>query len=564
MRPVPAPRSAAAEGAYLAIPLLVCAAYLVQMYSLHLSGNFITALALENRAEAWIIRGRGMALAIALMACWWLLFVLGHFHARGAAHPAPPTKGRRLRLAAVTAFGLGVACSFLAQPDTGLLQADYRQAPLVALAHTLRAAVGDHYAYHGPEISAHGPKYPLEKHWIYSAGLPFARKPGQHAAPNVIVVFMEGTSARLLGAYGGTYPGLTPNMDRFAGLSMRVVRYYNHTAATYRGLQGQLVSGYPEAGGSEDGASWESAAARPALAAVHYRSLPMLLRDHGYGTFFLSPHHDTVGLNTMLRALGFDRVYSFDDVARDIAPGSPYYFVEGALSDDDLFHALHVLMERGSLSGGDRPFFVGLYNFGTHAFLDVMPNGAKYGDGSNAALNKLHNLDRAFGRFLDYFMASPYARDTILVLTTDHATFPEPPYRAVAGTGYQPYFVDAIPLLVYDPTHALPTLYDAHDRTSLDFAPTLLQLLGIRQGDNSFLGTSLFEARPDSVGVAAIGHEFFAIDADGVHPEADLPPADRPGFQAEKQRVLGYYRLEREDRIASPWRNFPSGSPGQP
>src|SRR3546814_1683968 len=50
--------------------------------------------------------------------------------------------------------------------------------------------------------------------------------------------------------YGSTYPGLTPNLQALAGDTMVVDNYYNHTAATYRGLQGQMTSGFPRYGGS--------------------------------------------------------------------------------------------------------------------------------------------------------------------------------------------------------------------------------------------------------------------------------------------------------------------------
>src|SRR3546814_4486104 len=63
-------------------------------------------------------------------------------------------------------------------------------------------------------------------------------------------------SARTLEPYGSTYPGLTPNLQALAGDTMVVDNYYNHTAATYRGLQGQMTSGFPRYGGSEGGKGW--------------------------------------------------------------------------------------------------------------------------------------------------------------------------------------------------------------------------------------------------------------------------------------------------------------------
>ena len=62
----------------------------------------------------------------------------------------------------------------------------------------------------------------------------------------------------------------------------------------------------------------------------------------------------------------------------------------------------------------------------------------------------------------------------------DLALTQEKPYVALVKNDptYKPYFVDTVPLLIYDPTHDLPAEYDADDATGLALAPTILQLLG--------------------------------------------------------------------------------------
>lgn len=545
---------------YAFIPLLVGLIYAAQIYSLYISGNFITVLAMQNSAESRIVRGVSMYFTVALAIVWWLFFLAGYVFDRRIArtrnntnHPATISI-RRLIAGAILL--LGIVVFFHAQKDNGLLEADYRQAPLTAFVRsyydskrtvTSSANIDSHaLPGHAPGMAA---TFPFEKSSIYDGALPFKTKGDSDEPLNVIVIFTEGTSTRLLGCYGGKYPGLTPNIDRLAQVSMRVVNYYNHTAATYRGLQGQLVSGYPAAGGGEDGAPWGTESGKKAASSIHYRSVPMILQDNHYRTYFISPHYDSVGLNTLLRTLGFDKVYSFEDVSHDIAPGNKFYYVEGALSDGDIFHALQILMTKGTISSQGHPFFMGLYNFGTHAFIDVMPNGDRYGNGSNTALNKLHNYDHAIGDFLDYFFASPYAKNTILILTADHATYPDQDYRAVAGADYKPLFVDRIPLIIYDPRHQLPAVYDAQGRTSIDLAPTLMQFLGIQHGNNSFLGTSLFEKDNRQIGFAAIGNEFFATDIAGVYPENSVPAKYAKSFSEGKQLVESYYQLEQQNRI---------------
>jgi phosphoglycerol transferase MdoB-like AlkP superfamily enzyme len=496
---------------------------------------------------------RSLYLALLAAGVWWVMDGWTYIHAQRCRQRIPTQRDSKpLWMASITL--LLIQAALLPWQGSGsLLTPQARQAPIGALLHntyevlqatTLTANQRD------DDANDENP-YPFEKRAIYTQSLPFPAT-GDTREKNLIVIFSEGLSARLIGAYGGGFAELTPNIDRLAARSMRVLHYYNHTAATYRGLQGQLTSGYPWAGGAGDAEAWDSTGQRNAMMAIHYRSVPMILRELGYNTTFVSPHHDTVSLNTMLRALGFNRVVSFDEVSQQIAPGNPMYAVEGALGDAELFHALNVMMQRHQLAKPGQSFFAGLYNFGTHAFLDVQAFGLKYRDGSNPALNKLHNYDHALGTFLDAFFASPYAQNTILVFTSDHATFPDPAYRQVTGEDFKPYFVDQVPLLIYDPFHRLPATYDAHGRTSIDLAPTLLQLLGVRRADNSFLGTSLFEHDQRPFGFSAIGSEFYASDADGVYAESSVPARYQKQFATDRAKVQTYYRLERENRVFKP------------
>src|SRR3546814_2786769 len=90
-----------------------------------------------------------------------------------------------------------------------------------------------------------------------------------------------------------------------------------------------------------------------------------------------------------------------------------------------------------------------------------------------------------FGRFYRWFARSRYADNTLLIFTSDHAHYPEPSYVQVArdertgDDGYDPYFVDRIPMFVRAPWLEMPARFDAHDRTSPGLAPTVLSLLGI-------------------------------------------------------------------------------------
>ena len=91
-------------------------------------------------------------------------------------------------------------------------------------------------------------KFPLIKNNIYNGDYVIDRRIEK---PNIIIIFTEGFSARTSSIYNEKFDKLTPNLEDFSKnkSSMLIDNYYSHTAATYRGLHGQLCSIYPTYGG---------------------------------------------------------------------------------------------------------------------------------------------------------------------------------------------------------------------------------------------------------------------------------------------------------------------------
>jgi phosphoglycerol transferase MdoB-like AlkP superfamily enzyme len=99
-----------------------------------------------------------------------------------------------------------------------------------------------------------------------------------------------------------------------------------------------------------------------------------------------------------------------------------------------------------TLEQKSKPWFLGVYNLGTHAFIDVASDEEKYGNGENHTINTIHNFDTAFGNFWNDFQKTPMAKNTIIIITADHAHYPEESYRKiVTDPEYQKLFIDQIP-----------------------------------------------------------------------------------------------------------------------
>ena len=544
----------------------VTVAYLAQVYSLYVSSNFITVLAMQNSDSVAFIESTLLQVGAGLVAAGIVVFWLA---SRVSGSVPVEEHGIAVRCGPLPYMAMLLACALVftyllfIQGNTLRLEPGFRQSPLANL--TVNAfrfgfpgAGGNASATGGESItdrscfdySGMDEDYPFLRARAFDKPLPFPRTASAgNAKPNIIVIFAEGVSARLVGAYGGGYPGLMPNIDRLASQSMRVDDYFNHTAATFRGLEGQLSSGFSfSGGGGKEG--WSHVGNRAALAAIRRQTIPRIVGDDGYDSYMFVPHMQERPIIGMLSTLGFTRVYARQSIERELLDGKGRVRAgTTGLDDQSVFRGLVAFLRQREAAGDTRPFFAATYNIGTHAFLRHSPEDVAYGRGGNPILDKMHNFDAALGEFLRYFLASEYARNTLLVVTADHATYPEPPYREIAGDDLKPYFVDRIPLLIRDPYHQLPATFDAQGRNSLALAPTVLQLAGVQSERNAFLGASLFEKRRLPLGIAALGAKYFLTVPEGVFGMGEEPEAYRAMFQCEVGLVRRYYVAERENRI---------------
>ena len=556
----------ALSGAIAGVTAMV---YFVQIASLYLSNNFITVLALKNTESVGFVNSPSLRGLGIMAVVGFVIFIYGMVCASALGAGVIKLRSKRWLLVGLCGLVTLNLWLLLLQRKGSNLEAAFWQVPIASLTHSAFVAwLGHETSGEGRAIEAEGMRcfsyprdslrsdsYPFQKASIYTGALPFAPvgDVGQTGSPNVIVVFTEGISAQLIGAYGSVYRDLTPNIDSLASRSMLTENYFNHTAPTYRGLIGQLSSGYAYADGGGDN-GWEWGDNKSSLSAIQRQTLPRILGRRGYDSYFFSPHVGDRPFTLMLRSLSFDKVYTYESIGMGLLRGNFRTRANsGALEDQSLFAGLVEFLRQRAASRDGKPFFLATYNIGTHAFIDINKQGdVVYGDGSKPFLNKLHNYDAALGEFLNYFYASPFAENTILVFTADHAAYPDLMYRAVAGRDLKPYFFDRIPLLIRDPIHRLSGTFDARGRNSLDLAPTILHLLGVSDAQNSFLGRSLFEPRNFPLGIAAEGDTYFLTTPEGVFEQRDVPKSLKSQFDCEIRVIRRFYVAENENRLFRP------------
>ncbi|GAB2025969.1 hypothetical protein OfM1_20420 [Lactovum odontotermitis] len=291
---------------------------------------------------------------------------------------------------------------------------------------------------------------------------------------NVIVIFTEGLSSEVLDYDGGK---LTPNLNQLENETDNFINYFNQTAATYRGVRGQLSSSQQVDNGYENGADKIKQNLTTPLTSVQ-----SILAGYGYQTAFFNPEPNEEIWSDYVSNLDFQKV---------LTGSIPSKKNDSYVSDEKNYQ--HVFSEAEKLNRSGQQFMLTTYTFGTHLSLD---SKTTYGDGSNSLLNKFYNMDESFGKFWDKFKKSDLANNTMVVFTSDHATFPDAQYRSTFDTG-RGYFLSTIPLMIYYPG-VQPQTIDVKCRNSLGLAPTILDLIGVSRAENYFLGTSLYLDKPTS------------------------------------------------------------------
>lgn len=283
----------------------------------------------------------------------------------------------------------------------------------------------------------------------------YVSSPLQKKNPDVVLIFTEGLSQNII----DDERNIMPNVRMYEDKSLNFTNYYNHTAATYRGLIGQLYSGHQYNNNDEN----------------TLISLQKIMHDNGYQTTLINTEPNNQDFTNYLKIFDFDRIVTSNNT-------------NTWLRDDEAYALL--ANEVKEWYENSKPDFIVIYTFGTHATFDE--SKVKYGDGKNGLLNRFANADYYFGEFMKNFENNDKYNDLVVVFTTDHCTYEDEDFIRTFEPSYtrEDYFCDQIPLLIwYNKIEAQEI--NAEGRNSLCFAPTLLDFLDI-DGDNYFLGDSLF------------------------------------------------------------------------
>ncbi len=529
--------------------ILLCIIYVVQGFSFYISGNLLSLLAIENWREYRYFAPKTIYIILVLLP---VVFSAYYFSLFSKIKHSKNNNNRIEYLCILTVMA-GIFSLNIIHNHSAVLSLVSNACEIVSEKILIKLPFikkGENLQFKIFFNVDETKQYPFLKEEVYINNR-YAITHKQK--PNVIVLFLEGCSARFIGAYNGEFDNLVPNIDNFSKIQgiCRVDNYFNHTAATYRGIIGTMTSSYPLHGGFENGTGWENRKNSLIYKKTIVSSVPKILQSFEYKTAMFTPFKQKAPFNDMCKMLSFEDIYNSDRSIKELRVDKKYV-IEDILSDKGIFLALTAYLAKNEYK--KQPYFISLYNRGTHAFGDVTEQDKKYQDGQNQVLNRIHNMDFQLAYFLDYFKKSRWASNTYLIITTDHATFPEPAYiEIIKKPDY--FFVDQIPLLIYDPYKGLPAFIDANSRNSVDLAPTILNLLGVKKVQNAFLGYSLLDNYPYNVSISAVGKvikDRYITVKDKIYPLEQVPSIYKNESQFFSQYIDLYRAYEQKNMIFPP------------
>lgn len=295
------------------------------------------------------------------------------------------------------------------------------------------------------------------------------------------------------------FPGLMPNLTRLAaqGIDVRDLAQVEGTGWTIAGMVASMC-GVPLTTTPGD----ENSMGRMGSFLPEAECLGDYLHRQGYATEFVGGADAAfAGKGEFLRSHGFDKV---KDLAWFRARGvDEAHFSQWGVHDDVLLDTAWDSFERlaRASDNGGKPFLLTALTMDTHHPAGHLPQsckGEKYDSryGDVGLLHALKCSDRLIGAFVDRIRNSPWAEDTLIVVSSDHLAMPNDLTDVLAGLQREN-------LLLFLGEYIAPRQLVASRGSTLDTGATLLQLLDPSQQALGFGRSLLAPQAQASASVAA-------------------------------------------------------------
>ncbi len=349
---------------------------------------------------------------------------------------------------------------------------------------------------------------------IYSpVHYPVADSANPFRKENVVIIILESFGKEAVGGYnkdldGGTYQGFTPFLDSLMTVGKV---YWNSFASGRRSIDAlpSVLAGIPNG---------QDPFVLTPYSSDSIRSLPELLKGEGYHTsFFHGAPNGSMGFKALVNLLGVQHYYGKDEYNND----KDFDGIWG-IWDEPFFQFFST-----TLSSFKQPFFSTIFSVSSHdPFKVPRQYKGKFKKGPLPVLECISYTDMALKEFFEKSAHEQWFKNTIFVITADHATVSyHPEYKNAWGDV-------AIPILLYHPGDTLLRGVDPGIIQQIDIMPSILSYLKYDKPYVAF-GKNVFDKKKLNFAVS-YGGGYRWIEDDWLL-----------FFDGEKSKSLYNYRTDR-------------------
>jgi phosphoglycerol transferase len=295
---------------------------------------------------------------------------------------------------------------------------------------------------------------------------------------NLVFIYVESLEGTYLDPT--VFPGLTPNLGALLTESWHFtdIGQAEGTGWTIAGMVASQCGTPPFLPAADEEISLESASYLPGATCMGD-----IMKDAGYYLEYLGGASlEFAEKGNFLKTHGFAAVKGKEELLPDI--DDPDYFSDWGLYDDSLFQIARQRFE--TLSQSSSPFGLFMLTLDTHhnGYVSEYCEGIRYGDGENSILNTVHCTDRLLAGFIEALRRSPGARQTVIVVASDHLAMRNSAWEELTQQQRRNLF------LIIEPTDKKQGRVD-RPGTTLDVGPTVLSQLGLELAGLGF-GRNLY------------------------------------------------------------------------
>lgn len=233
---------------------------------------------------------------------------------------------------------------------------------------------------------------------------------------------------------------------------------------------------------------------------VKFQSLPSVLKNNGYATFFIKAFRDINFDNTgpFVRKNGIENAIS---IVPYLKPGDEKQTWGWGVEDEVFYKRMFEYLDtQENVVSGRNPPFVLLHTVMNHMKFNKIPKEKRmlYPEAKKLSENYANSIrltDEQIHFFFEELSKRSYLKNAIVIITGDHS-YPlnEHGYTFNETAWYEEFF--RTPFLIIAPDIIKPERIKDRAFSQIDIAPTILDMVGIKLERHHFQGVSMFAKLP--------------------------------------------------------------------